>query len=79
VLCDLISAQAAVLERNVSTDMILRHKRSNLQIVGSMNEIISQHLLELSETDAYTVAAYAVADQRFVAAQSPERSCHAGM
>lgn len=58
ILCDLIGAQASVLERNVSTEVALRHKRANLEAVRAVNEITRRHLPELTEAEATKVFAY---------------------
>jgi AcrR family transcriptional regulator len=47
VLCDLISAQAAVLERNVSVELATQHKRAGLADLGELAELIRRHLPEL--------------------------------
>jgi AcrR family transcriptional regulator len=49
VLCDLISAQAGVLEHNVSVDVVLRYKRSARDALASMVEVVRRHLPELGE------------------------------
>lgn len=53
VMCDLISAQAAVLERNISTDVTLRHKRSVNASVARIDASVVALLPELDEADAY--------------------------
>ncbi len=57
VLCDLISAQAAVLERNVSTEAILRHKRSVNASVQILSESLSGSFPELDGNDVYQAIA----------------------
>ncbi|MDQ0954948.1 AcrR family transcriptional regulator [Streptomyces phaeochromogenes] len=52
VLCDLISAQAAVLERNVSTEVAARYKRSSIGNVFALAQQVRTHLPELDERDA---------------------------
>jgi AcrR family transcriptional regulator len=49
VLCDLISAQAGVLEHNVSVDVVLRYKRSARDALASMVEVVRRHVPELGE------------------------------
>ncbi|WP_103349493.1 TetR/AcrR family transcriptional regulator [Amycolatopsis sp. CA-128772] len=46
VLCDLIGAQAAVLERNVSTDVVVRFKRSALGGLDTMAELLRRSVPE---------------------------------
>lgn len=55
VLCDLISARAAVLERNISTDAVLRHKRSVNASVGILAVALQQCLPELDDNDIQQV------------------------
>jgi hypothetical protein len=57
VTCDLISAQSAVLERNVSTGTILEHKHHTLALSQKVGSIIRDILPELSEQDALQVTA----------------------
>nr|WP_275941956.1 hypothetical protein [Nocardia cerradoensis] len=56
VLCDLISAQAAVLERNVSTEVVLRHKRSMHDMVNQIAQIVTTVLPELTADDGFQFA-----------------------
>jgi hypothetical protein len=60
VLCDLLSAQAAVLERNVSTQVAAAYKRASLADVGRLGRVLARHLGELGEHDAERLAAGAV-------------------
>jgi AcrR family transcriptional regulator len=53
VLCDLLSAQAAVLEHNVSSDAIASFKRRGVAHAGRLAELIRQALPELSEEQAW--------------------------
>lgn len=53
VLCDLISARAAVLERNVSADAVLRHKRSVNASVEILSDALQVCLPELDSDDIY--------------------------
>lgn len=55
VMCDLISAQAAVLERNISTEVALRYKRSVNASVARIDKGVIRLLPELDEADAYQV------------------------
>lgn len=49
VLCDLFGAQGGVLEHNVSVDVVKRHKRSLLNALASMTELVRRHLPELGD------------------------------
>ncbi|MFD7136587.1 TetR/AcrR family transcriptional regulator [Streptomyces sp. NPDC059894] len=53
VLCDLISAQAGVLEHNVSTDVAVWHKHATLRHFQSLVHLIRRHLPELGTQDAF--------------------------
>jgi AcrR family transcriptional regulator len=57
VLCDLLSAQAAVLERNVSPGVAASYKRAALADVTRLGRVLVQHVGELSEHDAERLAA----------------------
>ncbi|WP_425424451.1 TetR/AcrR family transcriptional regulator [Streptomyces lushanensis] len=52
VLCDLVSAQAAVLERNVSPRVAAEYKRAALANVGVLVRLLCARLPELTEPDA---------------------------
>lgn len=52
VLCDLIGAQAGVLEHNVSTDAVVRFKRSALAGLDSMAELLRRYVPEVGEEAA---------------------------
>ncbi|GHB33399.1 TetR family transcriptional regulator [Streptomyces umbrinus] len=52
VLCDLISAQAAVLERNVSTEVAAEYKRATIAHVFALAQRVRAHVPELDEEDA---------------------------
>jgi AcrR family transcriptional regulator len=52
VLSDLMSAQAAVLEHNISTDTVLRYKRSAVANVDRLAESVADQLPELGTEDA---------------------------
>ncbi|MBP3083810.1 TetR/AcrR family transcriptional regulator [Mycolicibacterium fortuitum] len=56
VLCDLISAHAAVLERNVSTEGVLRHKRAMHRTVSEIGRVASTVLPELTADDGFQFA-----------------------
>jgi len=60
VFCDLLSAQAGVLERNVSPEVAARYKRSTIGDVHSLARLIRQHLPELDDRDALRLCAAAV-------------------
>ncbi|WP_191297797.1 TetR/AcrR family transcriptional regulator [Lentzea cavernae] len=55
VLCDLISAQSTVLERNISADTALQHKRAVLGYLGTLVRFTGRHLPELGDEDAATL------------------------
>jgi AcrR family transcriptional regulator len=52
VLCDLVSAQAAVLEHNISAEMALTFKRATVAHFRRMIEVVSGALPELGEEGA---------------------------
>ncbi|GGN06054.1 TetR family transcriptional regulator [Lentzea pudingi] len=52
VLCDLISAQATVLERNISAETALQHKRAVHGHLGMLVRLAGRHLPELGDEDA---------------------------
>src|SRR3984885_6003485 len=52
VLCDLLSAQAAVLERNVSTQVAAAYKRASLADVSRLGRVRARHLGQVGEHDA---------------------------
>ncbi|MET9914646.1 TetR family transcriptional regulator [Streptomyces sp. NPDC006476] len=56
VLCDLLSAQAAVLEHNVSTEVALRYKHAALDSLTGFSDLIRRLLPELDQ-DAAALAA----------------------
>ena len=58
-LCDLISAQAGVLEHNISTAAVLGYKRINIANVERLAEIVLRHLPELGVGNAGTFTALA--------------------
>lgn len=60
LLCDLASAQAAVLERNVSTEVVLRHKRSIRESVEALAELVTRQLPELETEDAIQIISIAL-------------------
>ena len=60
VLCDLISAQAAVLERNVSPKVAAQYKYASIETVGELVRLVHAQMPELAEEDAFRFAAAAV-------------------
>jgi AcrR family transcriptional regulator len=56
VLCDLISAQAAVLEHNVSVETITRYKLSSLADIEVFTGLVRDALPELSQDAAWRYA-----------------------
>ncbi|HUD38802.1 MAG TPA: TetR/AcrR family transcriptional regulator [Streptosporangiaceae bacterium] len=56
VLCDLLSAQAAVLERNVSPKMAAEYKRAALANIGALSRLLLRRLPELGERDCGRLA-----------------------
>ncbi|MGW2289861.1 TetR family transcriptional regulator [Streptomyces phaeochromogenes] len=60
VLCDLISAQAAVLERNVSTEVAAQYKRSSIAHVFALAHRVRTHVPDLDERDAVRFVAAAL-------------------
>lgn len=59
VLCDLVSAQAGVLEHNVSVEVVVHHKRSARDSLVTLVELVRRHLPELGK-DVWTVCLLAV-------------------
>jgi AcrR family transcriptional regulator len=55
-LCDLISAQAAVLERNVSPQVAARYKRASVAGITALGGLILRCVPELGEADAFRLA-----------------------
>ncbi|MGW8574210.1 TetR family transcriptional regulator [Streptomyces niveus] len=60
VLCDLTSAQAAVLERNVSPAVAAQYKHSAIVNVGALAALTRARVPELTEGDATRFAAVCV-------------------
>jgi AcrR family transcriptional regulator len=56
VLCDLISAQAAVLERNVSPQVAAQFKRAAVTNVAALGRLVLRYVGELGEHDAFRFA-----------------------
>src|ERR1700727_2364879 len=59
-LCDLVSAQAGVLERNVSPQVAATYKRATIAGLMDLGTLLRGHLGELSEPDAARLAAAAM-------------------
>ena len=74
VLCDLISAQAAVLEHNVSAEAVTRYKLSSLADAEAFAGLIRDALPELGEDDAwsYVIAAWLMTSALWPHARPPE-------
>jgi AcrR family transcriptional regulator len=56
MLCDLISAQAAVLERNVSPQVAAQYKRATMAGVAALGGLMLRCVPELGEPDAFRLA-----------------------
>lgn len=61
VLCDLLSAQAGVLEHNVSPQVAARHKRAAVANVADIAALTQQHLPELGNDAPQLTAAMIMA------------------
>ncbi|MGA4992601.1 TetR family transcriptional regulator [Nonomuraea bangladeshensis] len=61
VLCDLLSAQAGVLEHNVSAEVAARYKRAAVANVGAMAALARHHLPELGDYAPQLTAAMIMA------------------
>ncbi|MDQ1540746.1 MAG: hypothetical protein QOH29_1472 [Actinomycetota bacterium] len=59
VFCDLISAQAAVLERNISAEAVINYKHAGSVVLGEFASLIREYVPELGEDDATRFASYA--------------------
>ncbi|GAA3113871.1 hypothetical protein GCM10020254_70320 [Streptomyces goshikiensis] len=60
MLCDLISAQAAVLERNVSPRVAAQFKRAAIVNATALAGLVATHLPELGQEDAFRFVAATV-------------------
>jgi AcrR family transcriptional regulator len=60
MLCDLLSAQAAVLERNVSPQVAAQYKRASIAGITALGGLILHRVPELGEHDAFQLAGAAV-------------------
>ena len=56
MLCDLISAQAAVLERNVSPQVAAQYKRASIAGITALGALVLRYIAELGEHDAVRLA-----------------------
>ncbi|CAM5356427.1 hypothetical protein SGRIM128S_03019 [Streptomyces griseomycini] len=62
VLCDLFGAQGGVLERNVSVEVVKRHKRASIARLATMAELLRGHVPEIGDaTENFCLMALAVA------------------
>jgi AcrR family transcriptional regulator len=57
VLCDLLGAQAAVLERNVSATVAARFKRAAIDNIGTLGRLLAAAVPELGDGPAERLAA----------------------
>jgi len=60
MLCDLISAQAAVLEHNVSPQVAAQYKRASIADITAFGGLVLRCVPELGEPDAFRLAGAAV-------------------
>ena len=60
MLCDLISAQAAVLERNVSPQVAAQYKRASIAGISALGALLLRSVPELGEPDSFRLAGAAV-------------------
>jgi AcrR family transcriptional regulator len=56
VLCDLVSAQATVLERNVSPQVAATYKRATIAGLADLGVLLRRHLPELGEPESFRLA-----------------------
>jgi AcrR family transcriptional regulator len=56
MLCDLLSAQAAVLERNVSPQVAAQYKRASIEGISALGRLVLRYVPELGEPDAFRLA-----------------------
>ncbi|HEY2240729.1 MAG TPA: TetR family transcriptional regulator [Streptosporangiaceae bacterium] len=56
VLCDLVSAQATVLERNVSPQVAATYKRATIAGLADLGALLRRHLPELGEPESFRLA-----------------------
>ena len=60
MLCDLISAQAAVLEHNVSPEVAAQYKRASIAGISALGALLLRSVPELGQPDAFRLAGAAV-------------------
>jgi AcrR family transcriptional regulator len=74
VLCDLMSAQASVLEHNVSVEAVTSYKLAALADAEALAGLVRDALPELSQDDAwrYMVGAWVMTSALWVHARPPE-------
>ena len=74
VLCDLMSAQAAVLEHNVSVETVTRYKLAGMADADAFGGVVRSALPELSADDAwrYTIGAWVMTSALWSHARPPE-------
>jgi AcrR family transcriptional regulator len=74
VLCELLSAQAGVLEHNVSVEAVARHKLESLADAEVFTGLVRDALPELGEEDTwrYTIGTFVMASALWVHARPPE-------
>src|SRR5580693_7858515 len=60
MLCDLISAQAAVLEHNVSPQVAAQYKRASMTGIAALSDLMLRCVPELGELDAVKLAGVTV-------------------
>jgi AcrR family transcriptional regulator len=60
MLCDLLSAQAAVLERNVSPQVAAQYKRASIAGITALGGLLLRRVPELGEHDAFQLAGAAI-------------------
>lgn len=56
MLCDLIGAQAAVLERNVSPQVAAQYKRASIADIAALGRLTRRCVPELGENEAFRLA-----------------------
>jgi AcrR family transcriptional regulator len=74
MLCDLMHAQAAVLEHNVSVEAVTRYKRAALADADALAELVRDALPELGQDDAwrYMVGTWVMTSALWAHARPPE-------
>ncbi len=70
VLLDLLAAQGAVLEHNVSVEGVKRHKRASLARLAAVSDLLLRHLPELGDA-AQSYGLMAVVSAGAVASYAP--------